>query len=286
MSIRSVGLCLKPDSPQAADAVRDLAKWLADRGVEVLLDPDAARWLGLEGRPRGELAGRVDLIVVLGGDGTLLAVAREVGPRATPVLGINLGTFGFLTEVTPAEQYAALDLVLRGEMQIQLRMRLDVRADRDDAELGRFLALNDAVIMKSALSRILTLEARTDDGPVTTYRADGLIVATPTGSTAYNLSAGGPIILPGLDAIVLAPVCPHALTQRPVVLPASAQIEIRVWPQRSGEVQLTVDGQEGLELGSGDRVRITRSPHPLHLVASPFRTRFEILREKLRWGEA
>ena len=285
MSVRSVGLCLKPDSPQAAEAVRDLAKWLADRKVEVRLDAEAARWLGGGGEERADLAGSVDLLIVLGGDGTLLAVARAVGRRTVPVVGINLGSLGFLTEVTPEEQTAALEQILRGEMQIQHRMRLDVRAERGGVELGRFIALNDAVIMKRALSRLVMLEARTDDGPVTTYRADGLIISTPTGSTAYSLSAGGPIILPGLEAFVLAPICPHALTQRPVVLPATANVEVHVLPSPYSDVQLTVDGQEHLDLRSGDRVFVTRSDHPLHLVASPFRTRFEILREKLRWGE-
>jgi len=195
---------------------------------------------------------------------------------------VNLGTLGFLTEIALDELFAALELVLAGDYRVEKRMRLEVRALRQGVELARFLALNDAVLTKTDLARMIDLETRADGRQVTVYHADGLIVATPTGSTAYSLSAGGPIVLPELEAFVLTPICPHALTQRPLVLPESAEIEIRVLSR--AEVQLTVDGQEGALLREGDVVVVRRSAHPLRVIVSPFRTRFEILREKLSWG--
>jgi len=281
--IRAVGVCLKPEQPQAAATVRGLVKWLAERDLPVVLDEDAAAVVGRPGTARDVLAGQVDLVVVLGGDGTLLSVARQVGSRPVPILGVNLGTLGFLTEIALDELFAALERALAGEIRVEARMRLDVRALREGRELGRYLALNDAVLTKAALARMIDLETRAGGAPVTTYHADGLIVATPTGSTAYSLSAGGPILMPELEAFVLTPICPHALTQRPIVLPASAEIEIAV-RTRGGDVQLTVDGQEGLALREDDRVLVRRSEHFLRLMVSPFRNRFEILREKLRWG--
>jgi NAD+ kinase len=281
--IRSVGLCLKPESRAAGEAARSVEKWLLERDLEVLLDPFAAPWLGRDGQPRADIAQRADLLVVLGGDGTLLAVAREIGRRPVPILGVNLGHLGFLAEVTPDERFDALERVLAGEMKTVARMRLDVRAERDGRELGRFLAINDTVISRSDLSRMIDLETLADDVPVTTYHGDGLIVATPTGSTAYSLSAGGPILLPGLAAFVLTPICPHTLSQRPLVLAQSAGLEIRVFP-REGGAQLTVDGQTGLVLESGDRVLVRRSEHPVHFVVSPVLSRFDVLRSKLGWG--
>ena len=281
--IRSVGLCLKPGSPQAGEAARELVKWLAERGLEVRLDPEAAHWLGGTARARAELAESVDLMVVLGGDGTLIAVAREMGSRPVPILGVNLGNLGFLAEVAPDEQSEALERVLRGDLRIEERMRLEAVTERDGAEVGRYLGLNDAVISRGELSRMVHLETYTDDVFVATYRGDGLIVSTPTGSTAYSLSAGGPILLPGFDAFILTPICPHTLTQRPVVLPETCQIEIRV-TTRDGGAQLTVDGQSGLTLEDGDRVVVRRSAHPVRFVVSPFRSRFDVLRTKLGWG--
>jgi NAD+ kinase len=282
VSIRAVGVCLKPGQPQAAGAVRGLVKWLDDRGLRVLLDDDAAEGTGSAATPRAELALAAQLVIVLGGDGTLLSVARALGERRVPILGVNLGTLGFLTEVALDELFAALDRVLRGEFSVEPRMRLDVRAHRGEQALGRFLALNDAVLTKADLARMIDLETRADGAIVTTYHADGLIVATPTGSTAYSLSAGGPIVLPDLEAFLLTPICPHALSQRPLVLRASAKIEITV--SSRDDVQLTVDGQEGLVLRQGDCISVQRSDHPVHLVVSPFRTRFDVLRQKLGWG--
>ena len=281
---RSVGICLKRAQPQAAGVVRGLEKWLAARGLAVRLDEEAAEWIGRPGESREDLAAAVDLVVVLGGDGTLLSVSRASGSRPVPVLGVNLGTLGFLTEIALDELFAVMERVLAGEVRTEARMRLDVRAFRGAEPLGRFLALNDAVISGATLARMIDLEVRMGGLAVTTVHADGLILATPTGSTAYSLSAGGPILLPEVAAMILTPICPHTLTQRPQVLPDSSEVEIAVRSRGEG-VQLTADGQEGIALREGDRVQVRRSEHPLLLVCSPVRTRFEILREKLRWGE-
>src|SRR5262245_61792029 len=284
MAIRSVGVAIKPGEPRARAAVRDLAKFLDEHGVRVLLDEHAAAALDAVGVRRATLVRDADLIVVLGGDGTLLSVARSIEDRAVPILGVNLGTLGFLAEVPVDEMETALARALAGQMTIERRMRLAVRLVRGGREQRCWLALNDAVITKGASARIVDLEARADGQLVTTYHADGLIVSTPTGSTAYSLSAGGPILLPDVPSLVLTPICPHALTQRPLVLPDSALIEVVVHP-RGGEVQLAVDGQEGAPLAEGDVVSVCRSEHPALLVVPPQRSRFEVLRTKLRWGE-
>ncbi len=284
-AIVAVGLCVKPGSREAGEAARALAAWLTQRGIAVWPDAEAAPWLGVAAHARAELAGKVDLVVVLGGDGTLLSVSREIGSRAVPILGVNLGTLGFLAEVAPAELYEVLGHVLAGEFETVARMRLDVRAQRGDTEVCRSLALNDAVITRSDLSRMIDLEAWTDGIPVTTYHGDGLVVATPTGSTAYTLSAGGPILLPDARVFVVTPICPHALTQRPLVLPETAELEIAVHT-RDGAGRLTVDGQVGVALQEGDRVRIRASAPPALFVVSPSRSRFDVLRTKLGWGAA
>jgi NAD+ kinase len=281
--IAAVGLCVKPASTQAGEAARTLAARLAEHGVAVHADSDAARWLGAAGASRAELAAAVDLLVVLGGDGTLLSVAREIGAASVPILGVNLGQLGFLAEVAPEEQEGALDYVLKGGFETVQRMRLDVRAERGGRALLAALALNDAVIKGSDLARMIDLEAVTDGARVGLYHGDGLIVSTPTGSTAYNLSAGGPILMPGARVFVVTPICPHTLTQRPLVLPEGARLTIEVRP-RHGGAQLTVDGQVGVRLEAGDLVQLGVSAHPAHFVVSPFRTRFDVLRTKLGWG--
>jgi NAD+ kinase len=284
MEIRSVGICTKPSQPQLADFIRELEKGLVERGREVLLDSEAGQWTRSPGIPRRELAARVDLAVVLGGDGTLLAVARAIGDRAVPILGVNLGTMGFLSGTARDELFPALDEIFAGRFRVETHMRLDVTVERGGEQLGRYLALNDAVIARTALSRMIDLETRADGVEVTTYHADGLIVATPTGSSAYSLSAGGPLVLPGLEAIVLTPICPHTLSQRPLVLPQGCEIEILVRERRGGEVHVTVDGQVGCELRDDNRVRVRRSPHPVQLLVPPDLNRFEVLRGKLGWG--
>jgi len=284
MAIRTIGIALKPNQPRLGSMVRDIAKWLQGRGVELLLGPEASNASGLPGMPRSELADKVDLMVVLGGDGTLLAVVRAIGERAVPVLGVNLGTLGYLAEISLDELFPTLEGVLAGRLRIETRMRLDVHAERDGREIGGYLALNDAVIARTALSRMIDLQTWADGAEVTTYHADGLIAATPTGSSAYSLSAGGPLLLPGIGAIVLTPICPHTLTQRPIVLPGACQVAIEVLDMRGGEAHLTVDGQVGCELQEGDRVSVSASDRPLQLLVPADRNRFEVMRNKLRWG--
>lgn len=281
-TIETIGVAIKPGEPRAEAAARALAKWLAPRGLTTLFDAAAAAAVGAAPSSLGDFAARVDLVVVLGGDGTLLAVARALETRSVPILGINLGTLGFLAEVSVDEMEPALARGLAGELRVEQRMRLSVELLCGDRVQRTWLALNDAVV-SSAVARLVEIETRADGQLVTTYHADGLIVSTPTGSTAYSLSAGGPILLPGLDAFVLTPVCPHALTQRPLVVPDGAVLEIE--PRTGLPTRLTVDGQEGGDLAPGDRVRVRRSAHPVSLLVSPERSRFDVLRAKLRWGE-
>ena len=285
MKIQSIGVCVKADHPRASETLEVLSRWLEERGIAVHADQGSASALGVEPESQSRLAEQVDLILVLGGDGTLLSVARSAGTRSVPILGVNLGRLGFLTEVNVDEMLPALEQVLAGETRIESRMRMEVRVLREGVPLGTYQALNDAVITKTALSRMIDLDAWADGAHVTTYHADGLIISTPTGSTAYSLSAGGPLLLPGLDALVLTPICPHSLTQRPLVTTRETEVEIRVQSGGGEDVALTVDGQEGMRLIEGDRVLARASEHPVALVGSPFRSRYEILHAKLRWGE-
>jgi NAD+ kinase len=286
MSVRRVGIALKPNKPEAGPVVQELIAWLGQRDREVLLDPEAAAACPACGpqRSRVELAAQSDLIVVLGGDGTILSISRLMGSREVPILGVNLGGLGFLTEVTLPELFPTLEAVLKEECAVSRRRMLAAQVRRAGASVGDYEALNDFVINKTALSRIVELETFVNGEYVTTYRADGLIVASPTGSTAYCLSAGGPILYPTLSALVVIPICPHTLTNRPLVLPDSAQIEV---VQRSAgeDMHLTVDGQVDVALQHRDSVVVRRSSHVITLVKSPKLNYFELLRTKLRWGE-
>ena len=276
---------MKPGQEGLGDLLRELEKWLEERGVQVLADPEAQPWTSAEGLARAELAAAADLLLVLGGDGTLLAVARAVGARGVPILGVNLGTLGFLTDTAREDLFPTLEAVLGGRYVVEERMRFEVAVERAGERVAEYLALNDAVVSNIALSRMVHLETRADGAPVTTYHADGLIVATPTGATAYSLSAGGPILLPTLKAIVLTPISPHTLTQRPLVLPDTCVVEVRVQDTRGGRVHLTVDGQVGMDVDLGDLVTVRRAAEPTRLLVSPERNRFAVLRAKLRWGE-
>lgn len=273
-----------PDPSGVGALVARIVALLRSNGVEVALDDAAASHAGApRGRKLEQIVDGADLLVVLGGDGSVLAGVRAVGARSIPVLAVNLGRLGFLTAVNPDEADAALRALLRGEHQIVERMRFEVTHIRDGRPLLRELVLNDAVITKgSALARLIELEAHVDGRLVSSYRSDGLIVATPTGSTAYNLSAGGPIVDPRVAAAVLNPICPHTLSLRPLVLPDDREILVRL---RSPEdATLTLDGQVGATLQSGDEVRVVKARDPARFVATPPHDHFEMLRTKLGWG--
>ncbi len=269
---KRVGIVHKVTSPEAEAIARQVGKFLASKGVEVLTD-------------EAEAGRTADLLVVLGGDGTLIHAQSLLDGRPAPILGVNMGSLGFMTEVPQGGVYDALELVLAGKALVSARMKLRVHLHKGgrperalDAEV-----LNDVVISKSALSRMAELETRCSGEYVTTYRADGVIVATPTGSTAYSLAANGPIMYPTMRGVIIAPICPHTLTQRPLVVPDDENIEIIL--SNDTEVYLTLDGQKGQPLERGDRVQVKQSYNRVLLVRNPKLDFFGILRMKLRWGE-
>src|SRR5580765_4658120 len=291
MPITRVGLVAKSGLDAAAGALAELAGWLEARDVHAVFETDTAEVAGLPpGRrtvDRDELPRTCDLIVVLGGDGTLIGMADRIAEAGAEVaiLGVNFGSLGFLTEITLPEPYPSLESVLAGTAQIDERMMLRSRTLRDGAVHADRLALNDIVITKGALSRIIELAVAIGDHPVMSVRADGLIIASPTGSTAYNLAAGGPILHPEVDALLLTPIAPHMLTNRPVVIPASSEVRVRPEMNSNEEIFITIDGQSGHALHADDEIRITRADRPLRLVRASTRTYFDVLRQKLKWGE-
>jgi NAD+ kinase len=283
--MKRVGLYAKKHHPNAVGFGRDVMEWLAARGVEVLLEEDLARSLGvIRDYVDNDIPERAELIIVLGGDGTLISVARHVGARMKPILGVNLGSLGFLTEITREETFSTLERVMAGNYEVSSRMMLDAVVQREGREIARYSVLNDAVINKGALARIIDMAVWVDGAYLTTFKADGLIVATPTGSTAYNLAAGGPIIYPGLNCLVISPICPHMLTNRPLIVSGDAVIRIEVTFQDQ-HVVLTADGQSGMPLRGGDVVELRQSHIRTQLIKSPSKDYFEVLRTKLRWGE-
>lgn len=283
--MKRVGIIAKPHKPEARTVLQDLLPWLEARGVEPILDIDTA---GLAGRPGGQpkadVPGLADLLLVLGGDGTLLSVARLVGARDVPILGVNLGGLGFLTEVTLEELYQALDAVFQGTYEVTQRILLSATVHRQGERIAEYVALNDAVINKGALARMIELETHIDGEYVTTFRADGLILSTPTGSTAYSLAAGGPIVYPTLRALVVTPICPHTLNFRPLVISDAATVEI-VQGSANENAYLTLDGQVGFTLRHRDVIKVVRSEHTITLLKAPGKNYFQILRAKLKWGE-
>ena len=272
----------KPGSREATLVAAELAEWLCRRDKQVALDRTSLRAAGGNGVEAYDPESPYDLAVVLGGDGTLLSVARRIAHGA-PLLGVNLGRLGFLTEVSRNELYPTMVRVLAGEHSLEERSLLRVDVERRGEPRGSFRAFNDAVVAKATRSRIIDLNLSVDGDLVAHYRADGLIVSTPTGSTAYNISAGGPILHPGLPVMMLTPICPHTLSLRPIAVPDSAVVELSLETQRE-EVHLTVDGQESTTLAYRDRVRMTRSPTRVRLVKVTGRSFYDNLRAKLRWG--
>jgi NAD+ kinase len=287
--VSTIGLLARADLAVAGPALRELVQWLLARGVGVLVEERTASLLdgvsGAQVAPGREVAARADALVVLGGDGTLLA-ASHLLEKPVPVLGVNFGSLGFLTEITMPEVYPALEGVLRGEYRFEERRMLRATVRRRDEPEVTGDVLNDVVVTKAALSRIIELDVTVDGLFVSSFRADGLILSSPTGSTAYNLAAAGPILHPALSAMVLTPICPHMLSNRPIVIGDESVVEVRLRSAREGDVHITFDGQRGFPLAFTDTVSVTRSPRSLRLVKAPGRDYFEVLRTKLKWGES
>ncbi len=264
--------------------VPGLLAWLKERQITARCDNETAAYAGATGLPRKDVPEGCQFVVVLGGDGTLLAAAKAVAGREIPLLGVNLGSLGFLTAITADEIYPELERALRGEHRIGHRRMIQARLERRGISLDTYLALNDIVVSKRPSAPMIELEAHVDNHYVCTYKADGLIVATPTGSTAYSLSAGGPIVFPQVAAFALTPICPHMLTQRPVIVPDSTTIQI-INHSPDDSAYLNVDGQLGVPLLAGDHVYCSASPYLLRLIRPPRLLYFDVLREKLKWGE-
>jgi NAD+ kinase len=285
VGVSRVGFILKPDKSESGALLEQLVPWLRAEGhVPVVTTEDQVAPVGAEILPENDLADTIDLCVVLGGDGTMLRAARLVADRGRPVLGINLGQLGFLTGFAPADARSAVSRALAGGLPTSERMRLQVTFRRPGNEPVVRTALNDAVIHQGAMARLVELDAFVDGQFVASYRADGLIVATPTGSTAYNMAAGGPILIPGQAAMALTPICAHSLTNRPLVVPAKAVIRVQLGPDlRGGGVVLTVDGQWAHSFNPGDIAELTEAPAPLRIFAGT-KGYFDVMREKLNWG--
>ena len=284
-AIKKIGVVVKPNNPEAFRTACELSDWLGGHGIEQVGQPCV--WSeNPVNNPEvisHELAENADLLVVLGGDGTMISTARMVGDHNVLVLGINYGSLGYLTDFRIEEMTPALEAILRGEYEVDSRVMLHADLIRGGEQIASGRVLNDVVINKAALARIIEIEVSLNGLFVNAFRADGLIVSTPTGSTAYNLSAGGPIIYPSMNAIVLTPICPFTLTNRPIVIPDTAQIELKLDNENEGVV-LTLDGQIGHTMHSGDRVRIRKSRTTFNLVQPQNRNYFDVLRNKLKWG--
>ena len=286
-SIKRIGIILKPHQPEALKTICELVVWLAERNITLVGGPEIEReriehqtGCGVE---QFENPVDVDLMLVLGGDGTMIATARMVGDQEVPVLGVNYGGLGYLAEFRIQELYTALESILSGNYRVERRVMLAVELKRGDAPPQLNRVLNDVVINKSALARIIEIEAYLNHQFVNSFRADGLIVSTPTGSTAYNLSAGGPVIFPSMNAVVITPICPFTLSNRPIVVPDDAEIELLLKTDKE-EVALTLDGQVGFPLKVEDRVAIRKSRTTFNLIQPMNRNYFDVLRDKLRWG--
>lgn len=290
-SVSRVGIVAKSHLRAATPHLVDIGTWLQARGVEAVFETATAALMpstdGYRVLDKPALVTGVDMVLVLGGDGTLLSMADCGAAAGTslPILGVNFGSLGFLTEVTLPELYATLEAAVSGTARIEERMMLESTTDRRGASFGRHIALNDVVITKAARARMIDLSVWVGDEFVTRVKADGLIVATPTGSTAYNLAAGGPIVEPNVDALVLTPIAPHTLTNRPIVIPAASAVRVQPLIESRDEVFVTFDGQAGFQLQESDVIRVARAERTLRLIRPSTRSYFEVLRQKLKWGE-
>lgn len=283
--MKRIGVFAKVHDPRCQGVAEELFTWLKEKGYEPFVEAHLARHLGFPGFPAEDIPSLAELVVVLGGDGTLISTARIIGKRNIPILAVNLGSLGFLTEIALDELYPALEKCLAGDFRISERLMLQAVVEREGRLLAAHVVLNDVVINKGALARIVDLETRVNGFDLTTFKADGLIISTPTGSTGYSLSAGGPIINPSMNCIVITPICPHTLTNRPLVLDADSLVTVAVKSLDDEDIYLTLDGQVGLELKSGDIITVNRASHSAKLVMSEKRDYFGILRKKLKWGE-
>jgi NAD+ kinase len=289
--MKRIGIIAKQNKPEAASIVRNLVEWLQPKKIEVYIEKGIERLIHppligphFNSIGREEIPTHVEMIIVLGGDGTLLSVARLVRDREVPILGVNLGGLGFLTEITLEELYRVLERVVQGDFVTDERVVLNISVIRRGERMAEFTVLNDAVVNKGALARIIDLETTINGEYLTTFKSDGLILSTPTGSTAYNLSAGGPIVYPSLHCIIITPICPHTLTNRPIMVPDDVEIRAML-KTRQQEVILTLDGQQGFTLEFEDVVEVRKAEGHILLIKSPYRHYFEVLREKLKWGE-
>ena len=283
--MEKVGILLKRNKPEAIEITRELIRWFNERHIAVYLEDEVAgQFEGTAGCPKEALPSRVEGIIVLGGDGTLLSVVRLMGENQVPILGVNLGGLGFLTEITLDNLYKVLEGLIQGDYKCHRRMTLHIHVFRKGEMVANFTVLNDAVINKGTLARIIDLETTINGEYLTTFKADGLIISTPTGSTAYSLSAGGPIVYPSLQTIVITPICPHTLTNRPIIIPDDAVIKATL-NSKNEEVILTLDGQVGFSLQFGDTIEVRKGGNAILLIESPYKSYFEVLRTKLRWGE-
>jgi len=280
-----IGIVMKPNKPEALALAREMIGWLKQKNTQVYLDTSVASPIHYAPSCRPEEMSKcVDLLVVLGGDGTLLSAARHMEKEDIPILGVNLGGLGFLTEITLEELYPVLERILEGKVEIEKRMKLHATVFRQGEKVGEYTVLNDAVISKSVLARVIHLRSSVNGAYVTTYRGDGDIISTPTGSTAYSMAAGGPIVYPTMDSVLITPICPHTLTNRPLLIPDEATVEFTLETEES-DVRLTLDGQVGCDLLPFDRVVIHKSGQSVSFIKSPFKDYFQILRTKLKWGE-
>jgi NAD+ kinase len=285
--MHTIGIAAKHTSPEAVQYAANVARDLRTRGLKVAFDEDTREQIGdqSDAYSKQELAKHSDLLITFGGDGTLLSVARHA-PEHVPIVGVNMGTLGFLTEIRVEEFPAVLEQILDGRFDVEPRTAFNVSVSGPDRDSSRqYRVLNDCAINKSAVARIIEMRVSVAGLFVSTFRGDGLIVATPTGSTAYNLSAGGPIIYPTMNAVVITPICPHMLTNRALVLPDELDIEITLATSDTRDIYVTLDGQEGLEITGRDRVCVRKSEERVLLVQSPDKNYFDVLRNKLKWGE-
>lgn len=285
MKSKSIGILTKPKFPEVKPTLHAVVSWLRERKIDVILDLTSAMSLGEQGGlQKTQLAAKADVLLVLGGDGTMLNAARLAGERGIPILGVNMGGLGFLTEVRLENLYPSLDRVFANDFVLDERLMLKTHVHRHGETVAQGVVLNDVVISKGTLARMIELKIAIQEQFVTNLRGDGLIVSTPTGSTAYSLSAGGPIINPAVQSLMLTPICPHTLTHRPLIVPGNVEIEVTLTSKDDGAMA-TLDGQVGIAMTQGDTVVIRTSEHRTRLIRFPESHYYEVLREKLKWGD-